>query len=345
MVWKECMKKYFVVYLTAFAISLLPAYGHAQGSFLKLGTVLDPTHPTSQALRYFQQEIGNMSDSRINIQIFPDSQLGTAQEILEGIRFGNIEIGVLSSEMLVSLSPPLSAVSMPYIFRDDGHRFRVLDGPLGRKLLDSLEKYNLIGLGFLDTGMKNLVTKHQFIKVPKDLKEIPIGRTRNCSEDDCQNPTEQIAIHTLTALGARIEALPWEDVYRTLQSENLAGWESNEPDCLSLSIFETGALYFTYSRHISIPDVLVASKIWFDSLSPQMREAIREAARLTERQQRVLWTNFVQEAIARLEAAGVKFETVAREPFYRAVQPVYSKMYEELGPEFEEVIHAIMAVK
>jgi tripartite ATP-independent transporter DctP family solute receptor len=339
------MKKCFAVCLTAFAISILPAHGHAQGSFLKLGTVLDPTHPTSQALGYFQQEIGNISDSRINIQIFPDSQLGTAREILEGIRFGNIEIGVLSSDMLVSLSPPLSAVSMPYIFRDDSHRFRVLDGPVGRQLLESLENYNLIGLGFLDTGMRNLVTKHQPIKVPEDLKDMRIGKTSDCAEDDCHTLTEQISIRTLTALGARAKSIAWEDIYRTLQSEKLDGWESNESDCLSLNIFETGVVYFTYSRHISIPDVLVVSEIWFDSLSPEMQEALRKAARLTERHQRTLWADFIQEVIVQLEAAGMTFETVAREPFYNAVQPVYLKMYEKLGPEFEELIHAIRAVK
>ena len=68
MVWRERVKKCFAMCLTVFVISILPAHGYGQGSVLKLGTVLDPAHPTSQALRYFQQEIGKMLDSRINIQ-------------------------------------------------------------------------------------------------------------------------------------------------------------------------------------------------------------------------------------------------------------------------------------
>ena len=104
-------------------------------------------------------------------------------------------------------------------------------------------------------------------------------------------------------------------------------------------------IYFTYTRHTSIPDVLVASKLWFDRLSPEMQDAIRRAARLTVRRQRILWTDFVQESISQLQTAGMKFEIIEREPFYEAVQPVYTEMYQELGPEFEEVVQAIMAIK
>jgi TRAP-type C4-dicarboxylate transport system substrate-binding protein len=279
------------------------------------------------------------------MQVFPDSYLGTAHEILDGLRFGNIEMGILSSDILTSLSPLLSGVSMPYIFRDDTHRFRVWDGPVGVQILNSLEKRNLIGLGFLDTGMRNLVTKQQHIKAPDDLQGMKVGSINDCLEDDCPNLPLQLSRRTLAAMGAVVETIREEEMDEALQSERIAGWESNEPDCISLKIFETGAIYFTYTRHTSIPDVLVASKIWFDRLSPEMQDAIRRAARLTVRHQRILWADFVRESISQLQTAGMRFEIIEREPFFEAVQPVYAEMYEELGLEFEEIVQAIMAVK
>jgi TRAP-type C4-dicarboxylate transport system substrate-binding protein len=328
-----------------FVVSGVATQGEVGSPFVKLGTVLTPEHPTCQSLLFFQQEIGNLSDSQMNIQIFPDAQLGTAYEILEGLRFGNIEMGVLPSDILTSLSPLISAVAMPYIFRNDDHKFHVLDGPVGVQLLGLLEKYNLVGLGFLDTDMKNLVTKQQHIKAPEDFQDMKIGRTSDYPEDDSQNLMLQLSVRTLTAMGAIVEPLSQEEVYKALQSENIDGWESSESNCISLKIFETGATYFTYSRHISIPDVLVVSRIWFDSLSPETQKAIQKAARLTIKRQRKLWANFVRDATTQLEDAGMKFETIDRESFYNAIQPVYAQIYEELGPGFEELIQAIIAVK
>jgi len=335
----------FISVVLLVVVLAISAQGNAEPVFIKVGMVLSADHPTYKSLNYFLQEMGKMIDNQINIQVFPDSQLGTAPEIMEGLRFGGIEMGVLSSDMLASLSPLLSVVSMPYIFRDDVHRFQVLDGPVGVRILNSLKERNLIGLGFLDTGMRNLVTEQQHIKTPEDFQGIKIGRTNDCLEDNCQNLMLQLSVSTLTTMGALVEPMSQEEIYAALQSESIDGWESNELGCISLKIFETGATYFTYSKHTSVPDVLVVSKIWFDSLSPRTQNAIRKTARLTLRYQHTLWANFVQDAISQLEAAGMKFETVDRDLFHEAAQPVYTKMYEELGPEFEELVQVIMAVK
>jgi TRAP-type C4-dicarboxylate transport system substrate-binding protein len=87
------------------------------------------------------------------------------------------------------------------------------------------------------------------------------------------------------------------------------------------------------------------SKTWFDTLPPSIQNDIRKAARQTIQIQRKLWKDAVQEATIRLEEAGMAFETIDRELFYTAVQPVYLQMFEELGPEFEDVVRAIRAVK
>lgn len=340
------MKKFYVIgVILLFIVLAISVQGNAEPVFIKVGMVLPASHPTYKSLNYFLQEMGKINDNQIHMQVFPDSHLGSTQEILDGLRFGNIEMGVISSDILASLSPLLSAVSMPYIFRDDEHRLRVLDGPVGVKILNSLEKHNLIGLGFLDTGMKNLVTKQQHIKAPENFQNMKIGRIRDCLEDDCQNLISQLLVRTLATMGAVVEPMSPEEVYDAMQSESIDGWESSEPDCVSMKISETEAIYFTYTRHMSVPDILVVSKIWFDSLSPDMQEAIRKTARITVRHQRRLWADFVLESISELKSAGMKFEIIEREQFYDAVQPVYAKMYQERGPEFEEVVQAIMTIK
>ena len=324
---------------------VLPLQARAESSFLKLGSLQPPDHPTSQALLYFQQELGNIFHDRTDIQFFPDAQLGSTQEILEAVRFGNIEIGVLSADALVPLSPLLAAISMPYIFRDEGHRFRLLDGPVGCQLLESLKQNNLICLGFFEADVKNIIATQQHITTPEDFQEKILGKNCISTEKDYQHLIWRISTEAFTVLGTTVETIDSEDVYDALQAGNLDAWEGDELASDRLKIIETGASYFTQSQHTIIPDVLVVSKIWFDTLSPKEQNDIRKAARLTIQRQRKLWKDAVQEATTRLEEAGMIFKFIDREIFYTAVQPVYTQMFEELGSEFENMVQAIRAVK
>lgn len=335
--------------ITLFIIVLVGIFscsdGHTAPILVKLGTALPPDHPTSKSLRFFRDEIEQSREGQMSIQIFPDTQLGTAYEILDGLQFGNIEMGVLSSELLARRFPLLATVSMPYIFRDEEHLFRVLDGPVGMQFLNSLEQRNLIGLGFLDTSMRNLLTRQDHIRNPEELKGQKIGIIRKCSRQDCQSTITRIVEYSLSALESSPELIDPQDAYTSLQSDTIFGLECSIAEILSLKLYETGATYFTSGMYYAIPDVLVASKRWFDTLSPEMQHTLRNASRKTVWQQRKLWAEKVQGAISKLEAEGVTFETSNPELFRKAVQPVYTKMYEEFGPEFEELIQAIMAVK
>lgn len=327
-------------------MGILPCQkGHSASIFAKLGMVLPPDHPTSKSLIAFQQEVEQLLEGQIAIQIFSDAQLGTEYEILEGLQFGNIEMGVLSSELLVCHLPLFATISMPYIFRDEEHRFRVLDGPVGIQFLNSLEQSNLIGLGFLDTSMRMLLTRHDSIKTPEGLQGKKVGVLRRDSQRDCQYTVNSIVEQSFAALGALPEPLNQQNVSNALQSEAISGLECNVTEALSLKLYKTGTMYFSSGMSYAVPDILVVSKRWFDNLSPEMQRTIRNTARKAARQQRELWGSQIQKTISELETEGVKFEATESKVFRNAVQPVYEKMYEEIGPEFEELIRIIMTVK
>ncbi len=321
------------------------AIAQEEGGVVKLATELEPAHPTSQSLLSFQKDIENFTHNQVNIQIFSAAQLGTAQNILDGLQFGSIEIGVLPVDILTSLSPLLATVSMPYIFRDDEHRYRVLDGPIGFQLLESLKSHNLVGLGFFDTGMKNLSTQKQPIKRPEDFQGLHIGGIRDCSETRCANILGELSVRSFAVMGATAVSIPCDEIIEAFRSEKIQGWEGNESTCNSSKMIEAGVTYFTYSKHSLAPDLLVASKLWFDSLSQDTQQAIRKAARLTRQDQHARWANFMQQTVARLENEGMQFSTVSREHFFHAVQPLYARIIKEFGPEFDTLIQAIIAVK
>jgi len=169
-----------------------------------------------------------------------------------------------------------------------------------------------------------------------------IARFGLCCEGERQNLAWEVSAEALTILGATIEAVQ-EEVDEE-QSSQFDIWEGNELDFQHLQIPETETLYLTYSKHTIIPDILVVSKSWFDSLQPQVRKELRKAVRQTIQHQRTLWNEMIQETTLRLEAKGMKFERLEREPFYRASQPVYEHMNNELDADFERLIQAIRTV-
>lgn len=340
------IKKYtFLIFVIAFVGVISGEAGWAEAGFAKLGMILSPSHPTSKALSDFQQEVKKILGDQLTIQIFPDAQLGSAQQILEGLQFGNLEMGVLSVKLLTAPVPLLTAISMPYIFQNERHRFRVLDGPIGKLLLQKLEEVNLVGLGFLDTDVKHFITRDSPFTIPEAFKGQRIGLIHHCIEPECQDITLQLSLRSLETMAAVVELIPTENMDDALQAEELSGVEYTPLAGLESAMNSSGMTYFSLDAHLIVPDIIVASKHWFDSLSPQGQQALRKASATMVRQQRKLWAEAIQKTHAELQAQGVIFETVEHGRFRNANEAIYRQMSEQIGPDFENIIQAIINVR
>ncbi len=312
--------------------------------FAKLATTLPVEHPTTRALFSLQREIERTLDGRFHIQLFPDAQLGNAEQILHGVQFGSIEMGVAPSELLVSYSPVFAAVSMPYIFRDQTHRFHVLDGPVGMRLLNSLTRYNMIGLGFLETGMRNILSRHAHFDTPQAYEGKKIGIIRRCPQA-CPSAVFDLVEHGLLALGARPEVLAMKDAATALETDTVSGVECELEEMLSLDLSNCDELYWNEGMFYSVPDVLVVSQSWFDSLSPQMQEMLWNVSRLAVNQQREYWTEQGETMMKTLEAQGITRKKEETALFREAVQDVRKHAFETFGEEFAAAIRSILSVK
>lgn len=333
-----------VVLLTALCIT--DRDGLAAPRYVKVATALPPSHPTVQALAYFQTAMEQTADDQFHLQIFSDAQLGAARDILQGVQFGTIEIGVVPSEWLAALDPSFLAISMPYIYRDEIHRLRVWDSTFGVKLLAALESVNLVGLGFFDTGMKNFVTIHKPLHALKEFQGMKIAEPAECSDKGCQTPVAEMIRKTLTLLGAVVAPVKDADVFQAMQSGEIDGWQGDESECRAHALSRSGVTYFTADRQTAIPDVLIASRAWFATLSPDEQERFRNAAQAAVRRQRQLWKAYLQGARTDLESAGVTLtEPTDRAALLDAVQPVYAEMYAAFGEEFRALIETMQGMK
>ncbi len=324
------MKKWFIggvmvwVLICAFSFSafaapmvLKAADDHANG------------YPTVEGLKLMAKVVDYMTNGQIKIKIYPGAQLGSEKETIEQTQLGAIDINRVSVSPVVAFVPKTAVLTLPYIFRSGKHMWKVLDGPIGKKLLDDLSSKGFIGLAYYDSGARNFYTVKKPILKPSDLKGLKIRVQKN-----------PVMIDVMKALGASPVPMAFEEVYSALQSGVIDGAENNEPSYWETSHYEV-AKYYSYDGHTRIPEVVLMSKVTWNKLTPNQRLIIKTAAVASSYYERYLWAQMVKKAIKAVKAAGCKFFYPNVKLFQEKVKPVYEKY----GKNYKKLIKEIQAVK
>ena len=300
---------------------------HAATYNWKLASVLPASHPVHQALIMFADKVKEKTKGEAVITVFPAGQLGQEKDYIEGSQLGSIEITKVSSAPLGQFAKSLQVVSLPFIWKDLGHQQRVLDGLIGKRLMADLEKSGFKGLAFFDAGFRNVTTRVGPVRKPDDLKGLKIRVMQS-----------EPLIATINAFGATAVPMGQSEVYVALQQKVIDGWENNEPTVLSFNMQEV-AKYFSYSRHVSIPDILVMSKKVFDAAPPGVQKAILEAAMESIPVQRKIWADYIGTATSELKAKGMEFNEVDNiEAFQAKANPVYKQYESTVGADLIQAI-------
>jgi tripartite ATP-independent transporter DctP family solute receptor len=293
----------------------------------KLASVLPDSHPVHKALVYFADQVGEGTKGEVKVTVYPAGQLGQEKDYIEGVKVGAIEITKVSSAPLGQFAPSLQVVSLPFIWRNDAHQHAVLDGPIGARLMKDLEKSGFKGLAFFDAGFRNVTSRIGPVKVPADLKGQKIRVMQS-----------KPLIDTINAFGATAVPMGQSDVYVALQQKVIDGWENNEPTVLTFNMQEV-CKYFSYTRHTSIPDILVMSKQVFDSVPKNLQQAILAAAAKAVPYQRKVWADYIDDAVRQLKAKGMLFNEVSNiGDFQTLAKPIYKEFEKVVGADLIDAI-------
>ena len=297
---------------------------------IKVASVLPAEHPSSVALEFLKTRLGELSNGTMEVRLFLNSQLGNATESIQNCKGGNIEMTFASIAPLSQFVLELNALGMPFIFRDKTHEYAVVDGEIGTRLSQKLEALGMHNLCYLDAGSRNIMTKKGPITKPEDLKGMKI-----------RVMPSKLMVDSINALGASAIAMSQGEVYGALQTGVLDGWENNPPTCLSFKMYETGCIYYAWTRHLAVPDLLLVNLDFYRGLSDTQRAILDQAATETKIEQRRLWQESEQEAVKTLEENGMIFNDVDTTLFSSRVDSVYEEAYTKYGDEFKEICIAI----
>ncbi|REJ81219.1 MAG: TRAP transporter substrate-binding protein [Acidobacteria bacterium] len=296
---------------------------------LRLGHGLDPSHPVHRAMEAMADELARRTGGRLRLEIFPSEQLGSERELLELLQIGSVELTKVSASVLESFAPSFRVLGVPYLFDDTEHQWRVLEGPVGDRLLASPEAVRLRGLAFYDAGARSFYTRDRPIRTPEDLAGLKI-RTQ-------ESPS---AIAMVRALGGNATPISWGELYTALQQGVVDGAENNPPS-FHLSHHYEVARFYSLDEHTAVPDVLLASTALWKRLGAADREHLLAAARHSARIQRRLWKEASDEALRAVREAGVQVDTVDKAPFARRTAALRDELARE--PEMAELLEAIEA--
>jgi tripartite ATP-independent transporter DctP family solute receptor len=304
--------------LAAFLAALLfclPAA--AQKMVLKATDVHPLGYPTVEAVVRMGAKLEKATQGRLSIQMYPSMQLGGEKEMIEQAQVGALQIARISVGPMGPIVDELNVFNLPFVFRDEAHMRKVIDGPIGRELLEKVTRdprSRLVVLGWMDAGTRNVYSDKPVTK-PTDLKGMKIRMMGN-----------PIFVDTMNAMGGNGIAMGFNELYQALQTGVVDGAENNEPTLLAQNHYQTakGKVY-SLTGHLIIPEIFVFSKVSWDKLSKADQALIRKVSREAQAEQRKLWDKMVADAKTKLQASGVKFVKADKQAFYKATQPVRDK--------------------
>lgn len=298
---------------------------------IKLGNVQSTEDIVQTGLKKFADLVNERTKGQIQVQIFPASQLGTEQELLEGVQLGTVHMFEGSSGSVGRFLPDLEVFAAPYVWRDVDHMLKTVRGPVGQGLAERLVKAK--GMRVLDFGWlfgnRYLTTKTKAINKPEDLKGMKIR----------VQPTA-IYLETIKAMGANPTTMDFKEVYLGLQSGVIDGQENPPFVIFNNKLFEVQK-FVMLTAHITQNQAIVINEKSFQGLSPEFRKILTEAAYDAGNFQNDIILKSEKEYLDKLKEKGMTVIQPDVKAFREATKDVWKKVSEKWEPGLYEKIQAV----
>lgn len=289
------------------------------------------THPVHTGILDFQRLLNEKSAGKLQLKIFPDGQLGSEREALELLQIGSVAMTKVSAATMSSFAPEYQVLSIPYIFRDSTHLFKVLEGEIGKEILAGGSEFLLRGLCYYDAGSRSFYAREKPIQAPEDLKGMKI-RVMN----------DKLAVDMVGVLGGSATPMAYGELYTALQQKVVDGAENNIPSFVTSNHFEI-CKYYSFDEHTMVPDVVVMSTKFWENLSETERKWVQAAADESVAAEKIAWRKTVEENMQVLKAANVEFFYPDKKQFSDKTDALTQEMMK--NPKLKSIIQQIKAVK
>lgn len=315
--------KHMIIALLALSVGTVSATAQdVKSRIIRFGYGLNEDSVQGNGVRHFATEVERLSGGKMKVRGFGAASLGSDVQMQQALTGGAQEIMVGSTATLVGTVKEFALWDVPFLFANDKEADAVLDGPVGQKLLDSLQAKGLVGLVYWENGFRNLTNNRHKIEKAEDLKGIKLRVM--------QNP---VYLETFNAAGANAMPMPFSELFTALETGAVDGQENPYTTILSSKFFEVQK-YLTVSNHVYSPWVILVSKKWWDGLSPDEQKILKEAAISSRAFERKDTREQSAKALEQLKASGMEVSVLPEAEVAKLREiaaPITQKVVTEIG--------------
>lgn len=277
-------------------------------------------HPQYKAGVEFGKRLEEATDGRYSIRVYPNEQLGTQSDVIQNLSNGTVEMMYVGGPVMEGFNKDFAVYNLPYMFDSlEAQREVFRDAELNADLFTSVEESKSITvLAALFAGVRNIYNSKGPVQTPEDLDGMKI----RVQQSDSQ-------VRMIELMGAVASPMGQGDVYSALQTGVLDGAENNETVYNALKHDEV-AKYYSYTRHLMIPDYLLISTKALDSMSDEDRQALLDLVPEIQQMADDGFQDFIEESKANSESIGAQFnDDVDVAAFKERVQPLVEETVNE----------------
>jgi tripartite ATP-independent transporter DctP family solute receptor len=233
---------------------------------LKSPVVTAIDHPLGVGTAKFAELLEKKSGGKFKAKVFPNGTLGGEVQVISALQGGTLDVSIVLPANLAGLAKEFIMLDFPYVFETEQQAAKVLDGPVGKRLLAHLPPKGLVGLGFMESGFRNYSnSKH------------PIAKAEDFSGLKLRSLQSPLFVDFSTALGANGVPLAFTELYTALETKTVDGQE-NTYATIENAKFDEVQKYVSDTRHVYASQImLVSGKLW-NQLSADERKIFEEAA-------------------------------------------------------------------
>jgi len=299
---------------------------------INAGIGLNDKSAQFQSLQYFKEVVERNSDGKIEVVLFHSSQLGDDRNMMEALKMGTQEMTCPSTAPMTAFINAFKIYDLPFIFANEEVADYILDGPVGKKLLDMLPDQGLVGLAYWENGFRMLTNSSRPVQSPEDLKGMKI-RTM-------ENPIHLAAFRTM---GSNPTPMAFGELFSAMQQKVVDGQENPWGTIFLQNFFEVQK-YATDTGHVYSPFVLLISKKFWDKLPDDLKAVVQDAADQSKVHNRALNRKMNAEYLEKLkEKMDVVILPEQKAAFQKACQPIYEQFGKDIGEDLIKEVQELSA--
>ena len=313
------------------ALSMFAVGGALAAVTGKVGHAMPESHPQAQAMNKFVELAAKYTNNNVQLKAFHGAVLGSDEKQLQGVQAGTQEFYIGTLAPLSTRIKEVQVWDLPFMFASKKEVYAVLDGQSGKKIFEKLEPTGMVGLTWSAMGFRNLSNSKRAVTKLDDISGLKIRVMAN-----------PVALETWKTLGANAVPMAFAEVFTALEIKAIDGQENPLVHMYSNKMQEVQK-FISVTNHVYTPVALVASKKFWDTLSPADQAGIQKAATEAGLLQRRLLDEGDNDVVAKFKAAGVTINNVSPAELARIqekVKPVVAKFAPIIGEDFVKGFYA-----